>query len=164
MKFLRHFQTKIEPETPVSEWKLSEEGREEMQKFLDENCLNVDKVYTSTEPKAVETAEKIAKKADAELVKTDLLKEVDRSDEGFVENHDKYIELVENYMRGGSKAEWESQEEARERFNKFLEQSEEGLAVTHGLILSLNIAAEKDVDPVCFWKDLGFGEMVEQDF
>jgi broad specificity phosphatase PhoE len=164
MKFLRHFQTRVEPDVPVSEWQLSREGRENMQDFLREQDIDVEKVYTSTEPKAVETAEKLAKKADAELVKTDLLREVDRSDEGFVEDHDQYIELVEDYLRGGTKADWESQEDVRKRFKKFVREVDDGIAVTHGLILSLNIAAERDVNLVKFWKNLGFGEIVEQDF
>jgi broad specificity phosphatase PhoE len=165
MKFLRHFQTEVDPETPVSEWSLSREGRVDMQKFIRERDFDVERVYTSTEPKAVETAEKLAEESGAELVKTDLLREVDRSGEGFVKDHDRYIELVEDYLTGGEEADWEDQEEARQRFRKLVERAETGsLAVTHGLLLSLNIVEEREVDPVSFWNDLGFGEVVEQDF
>ncbi len=161
MKFLRHFQTEIEPETPVSEWKLSDEGRRNSQEFVENHSFNADKVYTSTEPKAVQTAEKIAEKADAELVKTELLCEVDRSEEGFVEDHDRYIELVEDYLSGGDEPEWEKQEKAQQRFQKFLEKADENsLAVTHGLFLSLNIP-EKDRKK--FWKNLEFGELIEKE-
>lgn len=159
MKFLRHFQTQVEPETPVSEWQLSEEGRKCSEEFVENNDFNVETVYTSTEPKSVQTAEKIAEKADAELVKTDLLREVDRSEEGFVEDHDQYIQLVEDYLSGGSDADWESQEEARHRFQDFLEKAEENsLAVTHGLFLSMNIPEEDHIE---FWKELDFGELIE---
>lgn len=158
MKFLRHFQTEVEPETPVAEWKLSSEGRKKMTDFLENNSFNVDTVYTSTEPKAVETAEKLAEQEEAELVKTDLLGEVDRSEEGFVEDHDRYIELVEDYLSGGSEADWEEQERVKQRFQKFMEEAEESsLAVTHGLFLSLNISAGDSVD---FWKNLSFGEIL----
>jgi broad specificity phosphatase PhoE len=158
MKFLRHFQTEIEPETPSSEWNLSEEGQKESRDFVEENSFDVKKVYTSTEPKAVETAEKIAEKANAELVKTDLLCEVDRSEEGFVEDHDRYIELVEDYLSGGSEADWRSQEYVKQRFQKFIKKSEENsIAVTHGLFLSLNIP---DKDKIEYWKNLKFGETI----
>ncbi len=159
MRFLRHFQTEVEPETPVSEWELSEEGKQASQEFVENHSFNIDKVYTSTEPKAVKTAEKIAEEADAELVKTQLLCEVDRSKEGFVEDHDRYIELVEDYLSGRSEADWEDQEEVKERFKKFLKEAEqESMAVTHGIFLSLNVP---DKDKVDFWKDLEFGEPVD---
>ena len=162
MKFLRHFQTEVNPETPVSQWKLSEQGREEMQEFIEKNDFNCSKVYASAEPKAVETAEKIAEKTGAELVKTDLLCEVDRSEEGFIEDHDRYVELVEEYLRGGNEADWEGQEEVRRRFEDFLEKAENNsLAVTHGLFLSLNIPSD---DLVKFWHELGFGQFVHYDF
>lgn len=158
MKFLRHFQTKVDPETPAAEWKLSSEGRTKMERFLDSNQLDVNTVYTSTETKAIETAEKLAEQADAKLVKTSLLREVDRSKEGFVEDHDYYIELVEDYLTNGSEADWEKQENVKKRFQNFIEQADENsIAVTHGLLLSLNIAED---DKVGFWKDLGFGEVI----
>lgn len=159
MKFLRHFQTQVEPETPVSEWQLSEEGRKHSEEFVKNHDFNIETVYTSTEPKAVQTAEKIAEKADAEIVKTDLLREVDRSEEGFVEDHDRYIELVENYLSGGSEADWENQENVKKRFHEFMENvRENSLVVTHGLFLSLNIPEEDHVE---FWKKLDFGELIE---
>ncbi|QGA80313.1 histidine phosphatase family protein [Candidatus Nanohalobium constans] len=162
MKFLRHFQTELEPGTPVSEWRLSEKGRKEMQKFVRENNFDIDIVYTSTERKAVKTARRIAEKADAELVKTELLCEVDRSGEGFVEDHDRYVNLVEDYLNGGKKADWEDQEEMRERFHEFIEMAEgNSLAVTHGIFLSLNVPEYEKVD---FWHELGFGQIVHYDF
>lgn len=162
MKFLRHFQTQVDPETPVSEWTLSEEGRKRSEEFVKNNDFNIETVYTSTEPKAVQTAEKIAEKADAELVKTDLLCEVDRSEEGFVEDHDQYIKLVEDYLSGGSEADWENQEEVKQRFQEFMEKAEEAsIAVTHGLFLSLNIPEN---DKVEFWNNLGFGEILSYSF
>jgi len=158
MKFLRHFQTQVEPEKPASKWRLSEEGKQNSQRFVENNSFDVEKVYTSTEPKAIKTAEKIAKKADTEIVKTDLLCEVDRSDQGFVEDHESYIELVEDYLTGGSEAKWESQKEVRQRFRNFIRKAEENsIAVTHGMFLSLNIPEE---DKVEYWKQLGFGEVV----
>jgi broad specificity phosphatase PhoE len=160
MKFLRHFQTKVEPETPAAEWQLSEEGRKRSEEFIENNEFNVETVYTSTEPKAVQTAEKIAEKAGAEIVKIDLLREVDRSEEGFVEDHDRYIELVEDYLSGGLEADWESQEKVKQRFQEFLDEAEENsLAVTHGLFLSLNIPEKNHVE---FWKKLSFGEYIEE--
>lgn len=159
MRFLRHFQTEVEPETSVSEWELSDEGRKASQKFVENHSFSVDKVYTSTEPKAVQTAEKIAQQADAELVKTELLCEVDRSKQGFVEDHDRYIELVEDYLSNGSEADWEDQEKVKERFKEFLKEADqESIAVTHGLFLSLNVPEKDKVD---FWKNLEFGELID---
>ena len=162
MKFLRHFQTEVDPETPVSKWELSEEGKEEMQRFIQETSFDCGTVYTSTEPKAVETAERLAEENDLEIVRTDLLREVDRSEEGFVEDHDRYVELAEGYLRGGDEADWEDQEKVRKRFNEFIRMAESGsLVVTHGLFLSLNIP---DGDSVVFWHELGFGQLVHHDF
>ncbi len=159
MRFLRHFQTEIEPETPVAEWELSEDGKQASQEFVENHSFNIDKVYTSKEPKAVQTAEKIAEEADAELVKTDLLCEVDRSNEGFVEDHDRYIELVEDFLSGGKDADWESKEKVKQLFKKFLKEADQdSFAVTHGLFLSLNIL---ETDRVEFWKELDFGEIID---
>ncbi|MFB6203413.1 MAG: histidine phosphatase family protein [Candidatus Nanohaloarchaea archaeon] len=162
IKFLRHFQTQVQPGKPASDWPLSESGEENSKEFVENRLPWVDAVYTSTEEKAMRTARAAAEKLDVEMVKTDLLAEVDRSATGFIEDHDRYVEMVREYL-SGRETRWEDREEVRERFRGFLEKVEEEsdhdevLAVTHGMFLSLNVPHGKNFE---FWENLEFGELI----
>jgi len=85
--FLRHFQTKIEPNRPVSQWELSEEGRKELFRFIDHlNNLPFKNILTSSEKKAKVIAKAINKKNAVPYKELEVLKELDRDKAGYLEN------------------------------------------------------------------------------
>ncbi|MFB6144754.1 MAG: histidine phosphatase family protein [Candidatus Nanohaloarchaea archaeon] len=162
--FLRHFSTEVDPETPQAEWGLSEEGRKQQQEFVENNDFEHDVVYSSPEKKALETAQKISEKEDVPLIVSSDLKEVDRSEEGFIEEHEEYVEMVKEFLNGSPGFAWEEFEEVRLRLKSFAETVEDEkdvLAVTHGMILSTFLPELFGRDRFEFWQGLEFGETFE---
>lgn len=166
--FLRHFETKIEEDRPVSEWGLSEEGKEELQNLLETNILGgLDRVYSSPEHKALKTAQEISQQASIPLVQIEELREVDRSGEGFIEDQEEYVQMVETYLRNPTVPfKWENRNEVEDRIRKFLDTvdtSDERVmaAVTHGMFLSTLLPRLSDSDPYTFWQNLRFGETIK---
>lgn len=162
--FLRHFSTEVDPETPQEEWKLSEEGKRQQEKFIRENDIQHDIVYSSPESKALETARRISEKEDIPLIVSSDLKEVDRSEEGFIEEHEEYIEMVKKYLEKEADFGWEDYDKVQERLESFSESIKDEkdiLAVTHGMILSTFLPELFEKDRFEFWQKLGFGETFE---
>lgn len=169
---LRHFETEVDPETPPSEWTLSEAGRAAMEAFVaGDTAADVDVVYTSPEQKALGTAEAVADDRDADLRVEDRLREVDRSGEGFIEDEAAYEELVEQFFRAPEVAfDWEHRLDAEARIYRFvadLAAEHDGddtvLLVSHGLLLSTMLAPVFDRDRYEFWRDLEFGAVKRTD-
>lgn len=164
--FLRHFETRVEPDVPAAEWELSADGRAAEERFLAEADLDrFAAVYTSPEAKARHTAERAAEEAGVDLRVRDGLAEVDRSAEGFVDDHETYLAMVEAWLAGEAGFAWEEPGAVRERARRVVGEmdAEAGpvLAVTHGLWIAHLIGAVTDADPHTAWEDLGFGETRE---
>ncbi|WEL23370.1 histidine phosphatase family protein [Candidatus Nanohalovita haloferacivicina] len=164
--FLRHFQTEVDPDTPVSEWNLSEEGLEEMEEFMQGDLPQVEAILTSPEPKAQNTAERLLEQIGEEVVPLEELREVDRSRRGFIEKHHKYVETAKEYLQNDyPKTAWEPKSEVKRRIREFIQRMEgmgydRVLVVGHGLYFSIMLGEE----PYYFWRELEFGELIEKDF
>lgn len=161
--FLRHFETVVDSSAPASDWNLSKKGKRKSSEFVEDFDIDVSKVYSSTEKKAFYTAKELSDKHGLELIETDLLREIDRSEEGFVEDHSRYVEMVNSYLQKGESFKWESQKSVENRFCRFIENLEEDcLVVSHGMFLSLNLGhALGNSSCFEFWQDLGFGELIK---
>jgi broad specificity phosphatase PhoE len=120
---VRHAMTVIDPSTPSEEWVLSEDGRRAAA-ALDLPALQV---LTSSEPKAVATAEL----AGWDATPDDRLREVTRPFHG-----DDYAEHVRRYLAGDEPDGWEPRAHALERLHDALD-GFDGIAVTHGLAIAL---------------------------
>lgn len=164
--FLRHFQTEVDPNTPVSEWTLSEEGKDQLQDFLEKDLPEVDAILTSPEPKARNTAEKILEVTGREVVPMEELREVDRSRRGFIEDHTEYVETAREYLKNDKpKTAWEPKSKLRNRIKAFISKLnemgyEKVMVVGHGLYFSVLLGDE----PYFFWQELEFGEFIEKEF
>ncbi len=165
--FLRHFETEVENDRPAAEWQLSEGGKQAMLRFLKENDFSdLDRVYTSPERKAKVTAEAVAEQAGVELVETETLAEVDRSGEGFIDDHDRYLEMVQTYLKNPSVSfNWENRSSVKQRIKKFVENvrksDERVLAATHGMFLATLLTQIRDTGPYPLWQEIEFGELIE---
>lgn len=162
--FLRHFETEVDPFIPVHDWKLSDKGRANLQNFMTE-VPEIEKVYTSPEVKALEAAELIAEKHGVELEILEELAEVDRSGEGFIEEQERYLDMVQRYLKNEEvEFDWEAKSRVRKRFQAVTDEIDErALVITHGLFLAVNLSRKLDEDPHLFWDGLGFGELLEID-
>lgn len=165
--FLRHFETRVDEDTPVSEWDLTDDGEKAMEELLDSDIItDLDRVYSSPEHKALRTARAVAEESGTPLQEIDALQEVDRSGEGFIEDHDEYVQMVKQYLRNPTVPfDWEDRKQVEHRIKRFLETvdttDDRVMAVTHGMFLSTLLPRLEGEDPYEFWQDLGFGETIE---
>lgn len=167
--FLRHFETDVDEDVPAEAWELSAAGTEAMRDLLQSDIVQgIDRVYSSPEHKALRTARAVAETAGIPLEAVDALREVDRSGEGFIEDHDEYIRMVRDYLQNSTVPyQWENREAVEDRIRTFLEtvdtRDDRVMAVTHGMFLSTLIPRVRGTDPFTFWKELGFGAIITAD-
>lgn len=85
IRYLTHPQVFIDPETPVHLWGLSEVGRARAQKLAQSRTLSTTtQIISSTERKAIETAQPIAAALGITLEFREAMHENDRSSTGFL--------------------------------------------------------------------------------
>jgi broad specificity phosphatase PhoE len=164
--FLRHAATKKDKEIPVSEWILTEEGKDDALKLIDdEYLLDFDVIITSTEKKAYQTAKPLADKLGKEIRQIKELSELNR-DSGELMTKEEYdkmkVKIFEdmNYTDFG----WETTQHALDRFKKAVDKVEKEydgkkiLIVAHGTVMTLYFAfLQNKLDSLMErWKGLGF--------
>ncbi|MFO7710465.1 MAG: histidine phosphatase family protein [Candidatus Woesearchaeota archaeon] len=165
--FLRHFRTKVDRNKPVAEWGLDEEGKKAMQQLLATyDFSKISSIISSPEPKALITAKAIGGEFSKEIIEEPLISEVDRSKAGFIEGD--YTEVVKRYFSSYNfEYAWEPIEAVRERIRKAERKialvSGNPLIISHGMFLSLMLAPLLGKEVISFWKNLGFGEIIEVD-
>lgn len=143
--FIRHSQSLVNPNIPISSWGLSEEGVVLAKKLSQLEIINtLEVVYSSLQPKAIETATFATEGMNIVLKKDDRLTESTSFTNKFVdietlkENDKKYYADKNLSINGG-----ETYTQALARFNVALESitlSEKGKSnigiVSHGNILA----------------------------
>ncbi|MCF8058967.1 MAG: phosphoglycerate mutase family protein [Bacteriovoracaceae bacterium] len=144
---VRHAMPVIEEGLPPNEWKLGENGEAQAQKFSQflKNNFDLDRIiYTSNEPKALKTAEIIAKTCNCKIQSSNDLREIDKSlmkGEDYVNYTEEILEKVSQSAYGE-----ESATEALIRFENGIKNvleigmEEERVVVTHGTVLALFLA------------------------
>ncbi|GEM_PF-1254420 len=144
------------------EWKLDESGQAQAVKFSQflKNNFDLDKIiYSSDEPKALQTAEIIADTCKCKVQSTNELREIDREQASLMEkseNTKKVFEKVDEAICGK-----ESAVQALERFEKGIKtileigMEEERVVVTHGAVMSLFLAKyNKEMSAFDYWEKL----------
>lgn len=95
MRYVSHPQVAVDPSTPVPRWSLSELGRERaIAGAARPWAADIDRIVTSDETKAIETAQILATASGAELDVRDGIGEIDRSSTGYV-SHERHEELAD---------------------------------------------------------------------
>lgn len=83
--FITHPDVVIDPEVPVPRWPLSARGRERMEKLLAQPWIDsIGAVYCSTEQKAIDGAEILARHLSIDYDVVEELGEIDRSATGYL--------------------------------------------------------------------------------
>jgi len=91
---IRHAMPRIDPNRHPSTWHLSSEGATQTLEFCERiSHYELNKIYTSPEPKALETAAIMAEKYNVPLEKIDQLRDVDRNPQGYVRKSDYDISI-----------------------------------------------------------------------
>ncbi len=113
----------IAPDIPVTQWSLSEKGRERMTAFLQQAFTpSLTAIYSSEETKAIEAAEILAAANNIKVEKLSNLGENDRTATGFLQKEqfeaaaDQFFAHPENSFQG-----WERACDAQQRIIKAVE-------------------------------------------
>lgn len=146
--FLRHAETKVDKNTPISKWILSEKGKEQARQLAEGGSFDdVDIVCSSAEQKAYQTAKLIAEKLGKAVTRLAEINELDRDAREFL-GPDDYEEKVEYCLKHPSESvnSWETVEHALERFEKKIDEldrqyeNKKILVVGHGFTINLYFA------------------------
>lgn len=168
---LRHAETQLDMVTSASEWILSEEGVSSCKAMANSGVFSdIEAIYSSSEPKAIMTAEPFSNKLGLTVKSLSELKELDRG-EIFLSN-DGYLEAVRSSLSFPVKEVqgWEHPEIALQRFGNVISSISMSnykrvLVVSHGLVISLFLALHLNAREDAFdrWKRLKFlswGEII----
>ena len=165
---VRHSLPVISSEQPASQWQLSEEGRrrcERLGELLAPHRPGA--IFTSTEPKAIETGQIVGKQLGIPVEAALDLHEHERPGTGVstVEQFQAKVARLLQYP-GESVFGAETGDEARERFSaavdNVMRQHPDGnlSIVSHGTVITLFVARAAGIEPVPFWKELGLPAFV----
>lgn len=164
---VKHGRPQIVPETPRSQWALSSEGRQAAKTLAAKLARFEPRVlFASTETKAHDTALAMGEVLDLPVQGDDDLRE-HRADENPFVSPGEITALIERALRQPDELVMgeETGASARDRFAAALrriEAASEGteVVVAHGRIITFWLSARLGIDPVPFWRSLGFASAV----
>ena len=145
---LRHGRTQFNPDNPVSQWALSEEGEKQAKEIAESGVFDyVDVIICSGEYKAKQTASYLADRLGKIVISNSGLNEIGRDDGGILteEEHDKTLEFALR-NQDQSRHRWETAQNALNRYESSVDQinreykGKNILIVSHGTVMSLYFA------------------------
>jgi broad specificity phosphatase PhoE len=167
----KHAPPEIAPEIPSARWVLSEEGRLRCDWLTDQLAAQgVSRLYSSLEPKTLETAALVAVRSGLVLEPRPNLHENDRTGLGF-RNQDELHQCIREFFDQPDKL-IIGKETATSALRRFTESINAILSeghgrdvaiVTHGTVLSLFVAHHSAIGPFDLWMCLGFPSYVVLD-
>ena len=165
---VRHSKPEIERDEPASSWKLGEVGCHRSELLAVRlRGFSPQVIWTSTEPKAVETAEIVAKAFGVQARTVAGLEEQDRGNVPFFETRDEFERAVEHFFREPDRLVLgtETAEQALARFTCAIDQiisagHADSVVVTHGTVMTLYAARVAGVRQMYFWRRLGLPSYV----
>jgi len=158
---IRHADAEIVAHVPAAAWHLSNAGYGRARTLATKIKPNgLTHIHSSTEPKALQTAEVFGDVFGVPIVKVRGLQEHERpnvpllADDVFQRTMQGFFDRPSECVFGN-----ESADEARTRFEQALvplidNYSGDLVVVTHGTVLTLMVAAKNRIDPFPFWKQL----------
>ena len=166
---VRHSQPQIERDEPAAEWRLSELGRRRagsMAARLGGYRANV--IWSSREPKAVETAEIVGSALGVPIHIEAGLEEHRRRNAPFFPTTREFEQAVEEFFAQPSRLVFgtETASQACDRFTAAIDavlEADPGdaIVVTHGTVMTLYLAQVADLQPMSVWRELRTPCLVE---
>jgi broad specificity phosphatase PhoE len=160
---IKHARPEVDPRTPSEQWHLGAEGREAAGRLAERLCGHrFTRLYSSSEPKAVETAQIVARSMDLSVVQMGDLGEHDRRNVPHMESRE-FISMVALMFKepGRRVLGEESADEAYRRFAGAVDGVLKGAGgadvgiVTHGTVISLFAERRAGVEPFGLWRRMG---------
>lgn len=164
----RHSTPEIEPDRPASAWRLGALGRQRSQLLASRlQGYSPGVVWSSSEPKAVETAEIVAASFGVPVRIADGLEEHHRDNVPFFPTTGDFEAAVERFFSypGRLVLGSETAEQARNRMSAAIDHvvdagERDSIVVTHGTVITLYVASVAGVRPMPFWRSLGLPSYV----
>jgi broad specificity phosphatase PhoE len=161
---IKHARPLVDPARPSHEWKLSDQGRQDASRLADRlKDHGIAKVFSSDEPKAIETAQVIASALNTPTEVAADIFEHDRSNVPHMRSGE-FISHVELFFRKPDELVL-GRETASECANRFAQaiqrlvsdhQASTAIAVvTHGTVLSLYLSELNAGKPFELWRRMG---------
>ena len=165
---VRHSMPEIEPDRPASAWRLGDAGRQRSELLASRLWgFSPKVVWSSREPKAVETAEIVAASFGVPVRVADGLEEHHRDNVPFYPTADEFDAAVERFFcnPGQLVLGSETAEQARDRMSAAIGEvvesgQKDSIVVSHGTVMTLYVAGVGGVDPMYFWRRLGLPSYV----
>lgn len=142
---IRHAESHPDPDLRPEEWRLTSEGHADAGRLAERReWKDLEVLGSSTEPKALETAQPLAERWDKKLVSDQRFGEVLRP---WAESQREFEEAVGDYLNGRAMPGWESMIDASHRFSAALDELREGhsgdvAVVSHGTIMAVYLTRE----------------------
>lgn len=162
LTLVKHSLPQINPTVPANQWPLSEEGRVLAQMLAQQLAKHSpDLIFSSVEPKAVETAQIVGDALNKPVEVVEGLHEHDRRNVKFLDKKKFEASIAQFFDRPdvltfGN----ETAAQAYHRFSRAVtaitaRYSDSNVAlITHGTVLTLFVSRLTAVAPFPFWKDL----------
>ena len=165
---VKHAMPEIGPEKPASSWRLGEVGRHRSELLAARlRGFSPEVIWSSKEPKAVETAEIVAKEFGVQARTVAGLEEQDRGNVPFFETRDEFERAIEHFFREPDRLVLgtETGEQALARFTCAIDQivsagHADSVVITHGTVMTLYAARVASVRQMYFWRRLGLPSLV----
>ncbi|MCI2430896.1 histidine phosphatase family protein [Candidatus Acetothermia bacterium] len=160
---VKHSLPKILPRVPASQWHLSAAGRLRCRALADRLAAHhPDVIISSTEPKAVETAQIVARTLSKPFEIVEDLHEHDRSTIGLLSKEEferavaRFFDVPDKLVFGTETANQAYQRFSRALLSALEKYPKENIAViTHGTVITLFVSRVAGLEPSSFWQRLG---------
>lgn len=164
---VKHSMPEVEPDIPASAWKLGEVGRCRTRLLVARlREFSPAVIWSSREPKAMETAEIVANEFGVPVEIADGLEEHHRENVPFL-SKEEFEGSIEGFFSSPDRLVLgtETAAEARQRFTAAIDKvidagQKDSIVVTHGTAMSLYVAGVAGVRPMSFWRGLGLPSYV----
>jgi len=166
---VRHSQPEIAPELPARQWHLSAEGRRRCQILAPRLAhFQVRRVFSSSEPKAAETAHIVAAHLGVPDETIEGLHEHDRRNVMPWSTQEQFENSVRALFEQPDQLVWgvETADQAYERFAQAVASvitrspNQDVVIVAHGTVITLLVSRTNTIEPFPFWKRLGLPALV----
>lgn len=165
---VKHSMPEIERDKPASAWKLGEIGRRRAELLAAGlRKFNPSVIWSSREPKAIETAGIVANELAVQVEVADGLEEHHRDNVPFLSSREKFERAVERFFLCPDELVLgrETANQARDRFAAAIDEVIDGgqadsIVVTHGTVITLYVASVAGVQRMDFWRRLGLPSYV----
>ena len=159
---VKHALPDIDSMVPANQWRLSKEGQHFSQVLAQRLAhYELDLIFSSVEPKAIETAHIVATALEKPVGVVEGLHEHDRNNVGFLEKK-KFETSVAQFFNQPDLLTFgnETANQAHHRFSRAVmgiieKYADKNIAlITHGTVLTLFVSRLIGIEPFAFWKDL----------